>query len=175
MFCSLPCVKQHKQKHGCDGKRHKTAFVHLSQFDDNQLLRDYYFLEDVGRFVDSTHRDRICHGRQPGNQSRLQWVRSMAERRGTTVLLQPPGMSLHAINTSTTVWRRHSKCSYVLLDCSLNYGRTSFVIECLCLQASLDHPLACPPCVPTEWCRVPGRQVMWFLYWSAVDASRPCC
>jgi len=76
--------------------------------------------------------------------TQLQWVRSTAERRGTTVLLQPPGMSLHAINTSTTVWRGHSKCSYVLLDCSLNYGRVSFVIECLCLQASLDHPLGCP-------------------------------
>ena len=37
----------------------------------------------------------------------LQWVRTEAGRRGTVVLLQPPGMSLHSINTSRTVWKGH--------------------------------------------------------------------
>lgn len=47
--CSLPCVKAHKERTGCMGKRNRTQFVPLSQFDDNQLLSgtsyhsSYYF------------------------------------------------------------------------------------------------------------------------------------
>lgn len=37
--CSLPCVKAHKQRTGCTGKRQQqTEFVPLSKFDDNLLL-----------------------------------------------------------------------------------------------------------------------------------------
>lgn len=36
--CSLPCVKAHKQRTGCTGKRNQTQFVPISQFDDNLLL-----------------------------------------------------------------------------------------------------------------------------------------
>jgi hypothetical protein len=36
--CSLPCVKAHKQRAGCTGKRNQTQFVPLSQFDDNLLV-----------------------------------------------------------------------------------------------------------------------------------------
>ncbi|KAF2319351.1 hypothetical protein GH714_014968 [Hevea brasiliensis] len=36
--CSLPCVKAHKQRTGCLGKRLQTQFVPLSQFNDNLLL-----------------------------------------------------------------------------------------------------------------------------------------
>lgn len=36
--CSLPCVKSHKERTGCTGKRNQTQFVPLSQFDDNVLL-----------------------------------------------------------------------------------------------------------------------------------------
>jgi len=72
--------------------------------------------------------------------TQLQWVRSTAERRGTTV-----GMSSACHQHSTTVWRRTQQVLVrYCVDCSLNYGRVSFVIECLCLQASLDHPLGCP-------------------------------
>lgn len=45
--CSLPCVKAHKERTGCTGKRNQTQFVPLSQFDDNILLSGTYTLETV--------------------------------------------------------------------------------------------------------------------------------
>jgi len=36
--CALPCVKAHKQRTGCTGKRKFTDVVPLSKFDDNLLL-----------------------------------------------------------------------------------------------------------------------------------------
>lgn len=36
--CSLPCVKSHKARTNCTGKRNRTDFVPLSQFDDNVLI-----------------------------------------------------------------------------------------------------------------------------------------
>ncbi|GMP62527.1 hypothetical protein CsSME_00024607 [Camellia sinensis var. sinensis] len=36
--CSLPCVKAHKERTACTGKRQQTHFVPLSHFDDNLLL-----------------------------------------------------------------------------------------------------------------------------------------
>ncbi|BBG96302.1 HIT-type Zinc finger family protein, partial [Prunus dulcis] len=38
---SLPCVKAHKLRTGCTGKRNQTNFVPLSQIDNNQLLSGY--------------------------------------------------------------------------------------------------------------------------------------
>lgn len=54
--CSLACCKAHKEKLSCDGKRDKTAFLRLSQMDDQTLSSDYHFLEDVLRNVDSGKR-----------------------------------------------------------------------------------------------------------------------
>ena len=36
--CSLPCVKAHKDRTACTGKRNQTQFVPMSQMDDNLLL-----------------------------------------------------------------------------------------------------------------------------------------
>ncbi|KAL2478846.1 HIT-type Zinc finger family protein [Forsythia ovata] len=57
--CSLPCVKAHKQRIGCTGKRPLTNFVPLSQFDDTILLSDYNLLEDVKRVAESAQRTRL--------------------------------------------------------------------------------------------------------------------
>lgn len=40
--CSLPCVKAHKTRTGCTGKRNQTQFVPISQFDDSILLSGTY-------------------------------------------------------------------------------------------------------------------------------------
>ncbi|GKV30976.1 hypothetical protein SLEP1_g39729 [Rubroshorea leprosula] len=45
--CSLPCVKAHKQRTGCNGKRNMTKFVPLSEFDDNLLVSGALFLKSV--------------------------------------------------------------------------------------------------------------------------------
>lgn len=42
--CGLSCVKAHKQRTGCTGKRNQTQFVPISQFDDNLLISGTFFL-----------------------------------------------------------------------------------------------------------------------------------
>ena len=32
---------------------------------------DYYFLEDVSRFVDSMHRGHVCHNKEQGGRSKV--------------------------------------------------------------------------------------------------------
>ena len=36
--CSLPCVRAHKLKTSCSGKRDRTSFLPVSAFDDSRLL-----------------------------------------------------------------------------------------------------------------------------------------
>ena len=36
--CGLECVKSHKAESGCSGKRDRTAFVALKEFDDKNLV-----------------------------------------------------------------------------------------------------------------------------------------
>jgi hypothetical protein len=36
--CGLECVKAHKTRTNCSGKRNRTAFVPISEFDDNVLI-----------------------------------------------------------------------------------------------------------------------------------------
>jgi hypothetical protein len=36
--CSLPCVRAHKLKTSCSGKRDRTSFLPISAFDDARLL-----------------------------------------------------------------------------------------------------------------------------------------
>ena len=35
--CSLECCNKHKINLGCNGKRNRTGFVALNQFDDNKM------------------------------------------------------------------------------------------------------------------------------------------
>ncbi|CBI38923.3 unnamed protein product, partial [Vitis vinifera] len=79
--CSLPCVKAHKQHTRCTGKRQRTQFFPLSQFDDNLLLSDYNLFEEVKRVAESAQRTRInlfgySHFKIP---SHLQGLRNAAE------------------------------------------------------------------------------------------------
>lgn len=47
--CSLECVKSHKQRTKCSGKRQRAgdAFIPLARMDDNTIKNDYFFLEEV--------------------------------------------------------------------------------------------------------------------------------
>ena len=38
MFCSLACVKLHKQKLNCQGERNKTEFVPKENFTESHFL-----------------------------------------------------------------------------------------------------------------------------------------
>lgn len=98
--CSLPCVKAHKQRTGCTGKRPLTNYLPLSQFDDNVLLSDYNMLEDVKRVAESAQRTRLklCgeyHYRLPFP---LKSLRSAAASRRTKLLFLSNGMSKRLMN-----------------------------------------------------------------------------
>ncbi|GLU16541.1 hypothetical protein SLE2022_329720 [Rubroshorea leprosula] len=126
--CSLPCVKAHKQRTGCNGKRNMTKFVPLSKFDDNLLLSDYNLLEEVKRIAESARRARakLCgysHFKLPFV---LRSLRSAAASRGTRLWFQPNGMSKRGKNQTryyqrekfiswTIEWRFHTT-DVVLLD-----------------------------------------------------------
>lgn len=87
MCISLKCVKQHKMEQECTGVRCKTAYVPLEAFSDQHLLSgewwsrrvcayicrcmvDYYFLEEMGRIADSTHRSLVCFNRENAQNKR---------------------------------------------------------------------------------------------------------
>ncbi|XP_042515508.1 box C/D snoRNA protein 1-like [Macadamia integrifolia] len=100
--CSLPCVKAHKQRTGCTGKRLRTQFVPLSQFDDNLLISDYNFLEEAKKAAESAQRMRrgkfgSFHFKLP---FKLRMLRNAAGRRKTRLLLLPEGMSKREKNQS---------------------------------------------------------------------------
>ncbi|KAG2320250.1 hypothetical protein Bca52824_013463 [Brassica carinata] len=121
--CGLPCVKAHKKRTGCTGKRKLTDFVPLSKFDDNLLLSDYNMLEETKRVAESALRRRhqLCKSpylrfRLPGDLRSLQVA---ADSRKTKLWFFPGGMMKRDKNQSrydnrrkciswTVEWRFHS-------------------------------------------------------------------
>ncbi|WVZ14866.1 hypothetical protein V8G54_012432 [Vigna mungo] len=119
--CSLPCVKSHKDRTGCSGKRNQTLFVPLSKFDDNILLSDYSLLEEVKRVAESAQRMRSKLGihsyfKLPHS---LKILKNAAGSRKTQLMFLPHGMSKRQKNRSrydqrkkfiswTIEWRFHS-------------------------------------------------------------------
>ncbi|KAL2461300.1 HIT-type Zinc finger family protein [Abeliophyllum distichum] len=126
--CSLLCVKAHKQRTGCTGKRPLTDFLPLSEFNDNILISDYNMLEDVKRVAESAQRMRLklcgkSHVRLPYP---LKSLRSAAASRRTKLLFLSNGMSKREMNQTyynnrkkfiswTIEWRFHST-DVVLVD-----------------------------------------------------------
>ncbi|KAG1755941.1 hypothetical protein EDB19DRAFT_442970 [Suillus lakei] len=49
--CSLTCSRTHKSKTGCIGERNKAAYVQMNAYGWGTMMRDYCFLEEVGRKV----------------------------------------------------------------------------------------------------------------------------
>lgn len=64
--CSLECSKAHKASSGCSGKRRRTKFVDMGDFDDRKLLSDCGFLEDAGRAL-------YCASRSDPGRSKNAW------------------------------------------------------------------------------------------------------
>ncbi|CAF2081754.1 box C/D snoRNA protein 1 [Brassica napus] len=107
--CGLPCVKAHKQRTGCTGKRKVTDFVTLSHFDDNLLLSDYRMLEETKRVAESAKRmrDQIC--KNPYfKESQRSKLRAAAARGSTNLLFLSSGMLNRERNQ--TRYDNRSKC-----------------------------------------------------------------
>nr|CAB3475524.1 unnamed protein product [Digitaria exilis] len=88
LTCSLPCVQAHKRRTACTGKRTRTDPVPIAQFDDNQLISDYNFLEETKQATESAHRLIGGFGGNfggPGGAQLPSWLfflRKAAQRRG---------------------------------------------------------------------------------------------
>ncbi|KAB1224888.1 Box C/D snoRNA protein 1 [Morella rubra] len=108
--CSLPCVKAHKERIGCTGKRNQTQFVPLCQFDNNLLLSDYNLLEEVKRVAESAQRTRtkLCGYAQFKLPFHLRSLRNAAASRRTKLLLLPSGMSKREKNRTRYDQRKKS-------------------------------------------------------------------
>ncbi|CAJ2666867.1 unnamed protein product [Trifolium pratense] len=135
--CSLPCVKAHKLRTGCTGKRNRTQFVPISQFNDDILLSDYNLLEEVKRVAEAASRTRSKLGMYTNFKlpNYLKSLQNAARSRRTKLLFLPNGMSKREKNRSqydhrkksinwTIEWRFHST-SVVLHDHGVNEN-TSF-------------------------------------------------
>ncbi|XP_054777932.1 uncharacterized protein LOC129285959 [Prosopis cineraria] len=128
--CSLACVKAHKQRTGCTGKRNQTQFVPISQFDDSLLLSDYNLLEDMKRVAESARRMRTKFGAHFRLPLHLKSLRSAAGSRKTKLLFLPRGMSKREKNQSrydnrkkfiswTIEWRFH-QTDIIVVDHGVN-------------------------------------------------------
>ena len=75
--CSLVCVRAHKEASGCTGQRATSTYRAMSNFDEQTLLRDYQFLENGTRTLDSA--DRRLQKAAP-NEPQAQATQSPARR-----------------------------------------------------------------------------------------------
>eukprot|EP00873_Tetraselmis_striata_P014366 jgi/Tetstr1/434630/TSEL_023721.t1 len=103
--CSLDCVSGHKVDTGCTGKRDRTAFVPLREFDDRALGSDYVFLEEAMRLKDNAKRSRPPTPREE-LPHHLSTMVHQARRRSVELLLQSPGMGRRRGNTSRYDWKK---------------------------------------------------------------------
>ncbi|KAG5253601.1 box C/D snoRNA protein [Salix suchowensis] len=153
--CSLSCVKAHKQRTSCPGKRSQTHFVPLSQFDDNILLSDYNLLEEIKRAAESARRTRTkLHPCPPYSRfpPYRQDLKRAAARRRTKLLFLPGGMSRKEKNQTlydprkksiswTIEWRFHST-DVVLHDHGVHEDTELFsAIEKHLKPGPWNHPL----------------------------------
>ncbi|XP_055588528.1 box C/D snoRNA protein 1 [Uranotaenia lowii] len=100
--CCLKCVNIHKKELNCDGVRDRTKYIPLKKMTKLDLLNDYRFLEECGRFVDDRKRDKQKHFTRynktlPPSLFRL---RGAARERGTTLRFLLQNFSKHQRNTS---------------------------------------------------------------------------
>nr|ACU23221.1 unknown [Glycine max] len=127
--CSLPCVKSHKDRTGCSGKRNQTQFLPLSKFDDNVLLSDYKLLGEVKRVVESAQRMSnklgiYAYFRLPRY---LRSLKNAAGSRRTKLLFLPNGMSRREKNRSQYDQRK----KFISWTIELHFHSTDIVL--------LDH------------------------------------
>ena len=111
--CSLVCVRAHKEASGCTGLRATSTYRAMSNFDEQTLLRDYQFLENGTRTLDSADRrlqkaaPNEPQGHATQSPARRELLRE-ARRRGVLLELLPQGMQRQRENTSRHVRREHT-------------------------------------------------------------------
>lgn len=109
--CGLACVKAHKTRTGCSGKRDRTAFVPLAGFCDNVLVSDYNLLEEMLRQTESAKRARSTLALTKSEMHpAMKALQHETKMRDTTLVYWPHGMSKRKSNT--THFDRKLKCIF---------------------------------------------------------------
>lgn len=97
--CSLPCVKRHKQRADCSGKRDPTKFVKRSELATPAGIdHDYNFLSGIERDLEKSDKSVAERGLDVGFDSRPKGDRSQRmdhqfSAAGVKVIRAPKGMS----------------------------------------------------------------------------------
>ncbi len=108
--CSAACVRAHKERFECSGKRPRTEYADTkAALDENTVFRDFCFLEEASRLVGSA--ERVPGQKRAKRGKRPRYMRE-AFRFGTRVVSLPEHFSRHKQNTSSydeqrrcTLWR----------------------------------------------------------------------
>ena len=107
--CSLECVRKHKTKTDCNGKRNREAFLPLCRMSDSSLRSDYFFLEEV---LDRMPRDAKRAKTQHQTSRKSRRLLQQCEKRGINLKIMPTMMERHKKNSSwycvkrdTVMWK----------------------------------------------------------------------
>lgn len=151
--CGLPCVKAHKERTQCTGKRDRAQFVPISQFDDNWLVSDYNLLEEALRITEAAKRSRAPLGDIRRFQSKPRKAfNNQARNRRTDLLFLPKGMSKNETNRS--YYNRWRKCIYWTVEWQFHSTDVIFidhgVDEHVSLQSILEKHLTIGPGNPVS-------------------------
>ncbi|CAJ1956361.1 unnamed protein product [Cylindrotheca closterium] len=95
--CSLECVRTHKTKTDCNGKRNREAFLPLCRMSDSSLRSDYFFLEEV---LDRMPRDAKRAKTQHQTSRKSRRLLQQCEKRGINLKIMPTMMDRHKKNAS---------------------------------------------------------------------------
>jgi len=97
--CSLTCVKEHKVRFSCTGKRGRTEFVKRADLSYDTLKSDYKFLEEINRIEDVSKRTQPPAARRQLPKP-LKNLVEQARSRGVSLVLVSPGMTRRRQNTT---------------------------------------------------------------------------
>lgn len=118
--CSVSCVKLHKIKLTCSGIRDKTCYTPMSSYNENNLLSDYFFLEDVEKSVDVARRDTTNKNFRIKQKSQLNILKFEMKKRGIEFNVAPDGIAVRRLNM--TFYNRKTKTifwtlQFIFVDC----------------------------------------------------------
>lgn len=142
--CSLKCSKEHKEATGCPGLVDPTAYVPRTLYKEENLNRDYRFLQQLGRSVElgrEESKDRGLRRTAPATGPRSSG--SEMVRGGVKVRTLPKGMQRARLNKSG--WNAKKKRYYWTLECVI-YRQTQEEWAC---ERTLVKPRV-PDNIPLE-------------------------
>ncbi|MES1911363.1 MAG: hypothetical protein MHM6MM_003805 [Cercozoa sp. M6MM] len=98
--CSLQCVREHRQRFQCSGKRARTKFAPVAEMTTNTLQHDFDFVASVSEQVDRRRRRPVLREYSRTSTALQILRRNAAFRRGILLLTVCAGMSRRRENTS---------------------------------------------------------------------------